>query len=289
MLTIKPLHPLFAAEIIGLDLSAGRPEAHTAEIKDAFACYSVLVFRDQRVDDAQQIAFSECFGALETTKVGTLGAGGKLIVLTNIGADGVIVAPTDRQMLSNKANRHWHADSSFKRNPAKASILSARAIPSVGGNTEYLSMRAVYAALPAELKAKVEGRIAIHDYAYGRSKIAPTLVTEEERRAVPPVRQALVLDHGAWGRSLYLGAHCAAIEGMSEAQGQKLIGELMAFADQERFVHSHPWRAHDMIMWDNRAVLHRATPFESTTERRHLVRTTIAGDGPTIAEAGAAG
>jgi alpha-ketoglutarate-dependent 2,4-dichlorophenoxyacetate dioxygenase len=287
MLTISPLHPLFAAEIVGLDLSAGPPHGHVAEIDDAFRRCSVLVFRDQHVDDAQQIAFSECFGALETTKIGTLGAGGKLVVLTNIGPDGTIVAPTDRQVLSNKANRHWHADSSFKPNPAKASILSAREIPSAGGNTEYLSMRAVYAELPQRLKARVDGRIAIHDYAHGRSKIDPNLVTAEERRAVPPVRQAMVLDHGAFGRSLYLGAHCAAIEGMSAAEGEALIAELMAFASQERFIYSHPWRAHDMIMWDNRAVLHRATPYANATKRRHLVRTTVAGDGPTVAEASA--
>ena len=142
--------------------------------------------------------------------------------------------------------------------------------------------------MPQELKARVEGRVAVHDYAYGRSKIDPNLVTDEERRAVPPVRQAVVLDHGAWGKSLYLGAHCAAIEGVSETEGRALIDDLMAFAAQERFIYSHPWRPHDMIMWDNRAVLHRATPFENTTERRHMVRTTVAGEGSTVPDAAAA-
>ena len=283
MVTITPLHPLFAAEVKGLDLSDRLDPGVLGEIKDAFARHSVLVFRDQHVTDEQQIAFSREFGELETTKVGTPGAGSNLVVLTNIGPDGEIQPPTNSQMLNNKANQQWHADSSFKPVPARASMLSARIIPSAGGNTEYISMRAVYAALPDELKRAVEGRVAIHDYAFGRSKIDPNLVSGEERAAVPPVRQAMVLDHGPDGRSLYLGAHCAFVEGMGEAEGRALIDRLMEFATQARFIYSHPWRSHDMILWDNRAVLHRATPFASTAERRLMVRTTIAGDGPTVA------
>jgi alpha-ketoglutarate-dependent 2,4-dichlorophenoxyacetate dioxygenase len=283
MIEVKPLHPLFAAEVRGLDLDRPLDAATLRLITDAFARYSVLVFRYQDVTDEQQIAFSEHFGSLERTKVGTPGAGSPLITLTNIGADGSITSPTDKQVLNNKANQHWHADSSFKPVPAKASMLSARIIPSNGGNTEYLSMRAAYAALPLAKQAEIKNLVAIHDYAYGRSKIDPNLVTEEERRVVPPVRQAVVLDHGAFGRSLYLGAHCASIEGWPEVKGRALIDELMAHATQARFVYSHPWQPHDMILWDNRAVLHRATPFATTTEKRLMVRTTIAGDGPTIA------
>ena len=283
MISIAPLHPLFAAEVKDLDLSGPVEPAVLNDIRRAFAEFSVLVFRDQRVTDDQQLAFSREFGELETTKVGTPGAGSTLVVLTNIGPDGEIQAPTDRQVLNNRANQQWHADSSFKPIPAKASMLSARIIPPAGGNTEYISMRAVFAELPDELKRAVEGRIAIHDYAYGRAKIDPNLVTAEERAAVPPVRQAMVLDHGDRRRSLYLGAHCASVEGMDQAEGRALIDRLMAFATQERFVYSHPWRPHDMILWDNRAVLHRATPFANTTERRLMVRTTIAGDAPTVA------
>jgi alpha-ketoglutarate-dependent 2,4-dichlorophenoxyacetate dioxygenase len=286
MIAATQLHPLFAAEIAGLDVAAPISETLFAEIDAAFRRHSVLVFRDQRISDAEQIAFSERFGALETTKVGTAGAGSKLIVLSNMAADGTVVPPSDRQVLNNRANRLWHADSSFKAVPAKASMLSARIIPSTGGDTEYISMRAVYAALPAGLKRAVEGRVVIHDYAYSRSKIDPSLVTAEERAAVPPVRQAMVIDHGAdLGRSLYLGAHAARVEGLPEDEGRALIDELMAFATQERFVYAHKWQPHDLILWDNRAVIHRATPFESATEKRLMVRTTIAGDAPTLAVA----
>ena len=282
MVSIKPLWPLFASEITGLDLSSAPSGDTMAAIEAAFERDLVLVFRGQDITDAQQIAFSKCFGSLETTKVGTPGAGSALIVLTNIGADGQIEPPQGRQVLNNKANRHWHTDSSFKPVPARASLLSARILPSLGGNTEFISMRAVYAALPEALKRRIEGRVGIHNFAYGRAKIAPHLVTAEERTALPPVRQAMVLEHGAHGKSLYLGAHCAAVEGMTAEEGRALIDELMAFAAQERFIYSHVWRPHDLVMWHNRAVLHRATPFESVAEKRYMVRTTVAGDGPTV-------
>ena len=287
MVQITPLHPLFAAEVTGLDLSGGGPDdAAFARIEEAFRRRSVLVFRDQAIDDDQQIAFSERFGPLEITKVGSSGAGSKLVILSNITPDGTLATPTSRQLLTNKANQFWHADSSFKAVPARASMLSARIIPSVGGDTQYLCMRAVYAALPPELKQAIEGRVAIHDFSNSRSRIDPNMVTDEERRAVPPVRQAMVLDHGPeLGRSLYLGAHAARVEGMGEAEGRALIDRLMEFAAQDRFVYSHKWRPCDLILWDNRAVLHRATPFRGTAEARHMVRTTIAGDGPTVADA----
>ena len=286
---IPPLHERFAGEVTGLDLAAGPDEAGFARIRAAFEHRSVLVFRDQDIDVERQIRFSERFGALETTKVGTSGAGSKLVVLSNLGPDGSLVPPTSRQMLVNRANQSWHADSSFKPVPARASMLSARRIPSSGGDTQYCCMRAAYAELPQRLKDAVEGRVAIHDFSYSRSLIDLGMVTEEERRAVPPVRQAMVLDHGpALGRSLYLGAHAARIEGMGEGEGRALIDELMAFATQERFVYTHKWRRHDLVLWDNRAVLHRATPFRGAVEARHMVRTTIAGDGPTVAGAGVA-
>ena len=285
MLEIRPLHPLFAAEVIGLDISRPLRQEVVDQVRAAFQRYSVLAFRDQHITDDEQVAFSRLFGDLETTRAGAADAGGFLIRLSNMGPNGEIVPPSDKQVLNNKANQQWHADSSFKAVPAKASLLSARIIPSTGGNTEYISMHAVHQALDEATKARIDGLITIHDFDYGRRKIDPNLVSAEERAAVPPVRQAMVLDHGTYGKSLYLGAHCARVEGWSEEASRELIDGLMAFATQERFIYSHPWRAHDMVLWDNRAVLHRATPFANRAERRLMVRTTIAGDGPTIAAA----
>ena len=273
---ITPLHPHFAASIGGLDLTRDLDDATFATVRDAFERYSVLVFPGQSITDDQQVRFSERFGPLEATRAGANGAGSKLIVLTNIAADGGIAAPTDKQVLSNRANQIWHTDSSFKPVPARASLLSARAIPAKGGDTQYASMRAAYAALSDADKRLVEGLVAVHDFGWSRSRVDPSLMTGAERLDNPPVRQAVVTD-SPHGRALYLGAHARSIEGMDEADSRLLIDRLVAFGTQDRFVYRHQWATHDLILWDNRAVLHRATPFQSANERRHMVRTTIAG------------
>ncbi len=281
MIRINPLHPLFAAEVTGLDLTRSPSSATFDGIRQAFARYSVLVFRDQCITDDQQIAFSSRFGPLETTIVGTTGTGSKLVVLSNMTEDGAIRPPDDAQVRNGRTTRQWHADSTFKENPARASMLSGRVVPSKGGDTEFASMRAAYAELPDEVKARIDGLVTVHHYAYGRDRLDPELTTQAERDALPPVRQAMVLDHGRHGKSLYLGAHCASVEGLSEAEGRELIDELMAFATRDRFVFRQHWQPHDMVLWDNRAVMHRGRPYDSAREKRMMVRTTIAGDGST--------
>ena len=169
MVAVTQVGGLFAARVEGLDLAHELDGATFATVRDAFERHSVLVFPDQQITDEQQIRFSERFGSLEATRAGANGAGSKLIVLTNITADGSIGAPTDKQVLNNRANQVWHADSSFKPMPARASLLSAREIPSQGGDTQYASMRAAYVALPDEDKQLVEGLVAIHDFAWSRS------------------------------------------------------------------------------------------------------------------------
>ena len=282
MPTITPLQPLFAATVDGLDLTKDLDDATFSTVRNAFEKYSVIVFPNQTISDEQQIRFSERFGTLEATRTGANGAGSKLIVLTNIGVDGSIGSPSDKQVLNNRANQVWHADSSFKPMPARASLLSAREIPSQGGDTQYASMRAAYAALSDEDKTLVENLVAVHDFGWSRSRIDPALVSDAERVSNPPVRQAVVVDSPN-GKALYLGNHAKLIEGMDEAEGRALIDRLIAFGTQERFVYSHRWTPYDLILWDNRAVLHRATPFRSSNERRHMVRTTVAGSVPTMA------
>ena len=216
---------------------------------------------------------------------GAPGAGSPVIILSNIGPDGAITPPTDKQVLNNKANRLWHHDSSFKPVPARASLLSAREIPSAGGDTEFASMRAAFAALDPAEQRTLRGRVAIHDFGWSRTRVDAALVTEAERSQHPPVRQALVLEENPHGPALYLGAHARSIEGMDEAESRALIDRLMALATQPAFTYAHKWRPHDLVVWDNRAVLHRATPFVTTAERRHMVRTCVAGTAPTLAAA----
>jgi alpha-ketoglutarate-dependent 2,4-dichlorophenoxyacetate dioxygenase len=198
-------------------------------------------------------------------------------VLSNVGPDGGIVAPTDRQVLNNRANQSWHHDSSFKPVPARLSILSAREIPSVGGNTEFAAMRAAFAALEPAEQARLRGLSALHDFAWSRRRVDPALVTEAEAAANPPVRQPVVRAENPHGAALYLGAHARVIEGWDEAESRALIERLVGFAGEARFVYSHRWSPGDVLVWDNRAVMHRATPFAATGERRRMVRTTVAG------------
>ena len=285
MLETTALSPILGARITGLDIARGVDPATMAGLRDALDRFSVLVFPEQRIDDAAQIAFSEGFGPLERTRAGAPGAGSPVIILSNIGPSGEIAPPTDKQLLNNKANRFWHHDSSFKPVPARASLLSAREIPSAGGDTEFAAMRAAFAALPPAEQDSLRGRVAIHDFGWSRSRVDAALVTEAERSQHPPVRQALVLEENPHGPALYLGAHARSIEGMDEAQSRMLIERLMALATQPAFIYAHRWRPHDLVMWDNRAVLHRATPFATTTERRHMVRSCVAGTAPTLAAA----
>jgi alpha-ketoglutarate-dependent 2,4-dichlorophenoxyacetate dioxygenase len=278
----KKLGKLIGIEITDLDTRIGLSENLKNEISDLLSEFSVVVIRNQNITNDQHIKFSEYFGNLELTKAGTDGSGSKLIILRNFDEEGNIVAPTDRQRLNNLANQEWHSDSSFKIIPSKLSILSAKKIPSKGGNTEFLSMRAVYNALPENLKLEIEDKVCWHDYSHGRSKIDANLVTREEKEALPPVKQKLVLNNKKYGKSLYLGAHCSSIDGMPKDESQNLLKKINLYTNNESFIYSHYWKPYDLIMWDNRAVLHRATPIQGKIEQRLMVRTTIAGETSTL-------
>ena len=281
---INKLGAFIGVEIKDLDVTNIQDKKIKNKIAELLSEYSVVIIRNQNITDEEHIKFSESFGELELTKVGTDGSGSKLIILRNFDENGNIVPPSGRQRLNNLANQEWHSDSSFKKIPSKMSLLSAKIIPSKGGNTEFLSMRAVYNSLPDDLKIIIEDKVCWHDYSYGRSKIDPNLVTPEEKKALTPVKQKLVLKNKKFGKSLYLGAHCSKVDGMEEKESTKLLSEIMKYTSDKRFVYSHIWEPHDLIMWDNRAVLHRATPLEGKVEKRLLVRTTVAGGTSTINE-----
>ena len=279
---IKNLGTTLGVEIIGFNLKKNIDKNIIGQVSDLLSQFSVVVIRDQNITNEQHINFSEYFGDLEVTKAGTNGAGSKLIILQNFDEDGNIVPPTDRQRLNNLANQEWHSDSSFKKIPSKLSILSAKMIPAKGGNTEFLSMRSVYNALPKKLKSNIEDKVCWHDYSYGRSKIDANLVTADEKKVLPPVKQKLVLNNKKYGKSLYIGAHCSKIDGMNDDESQNLLDEIYEYIDNESHVYSHIWKPYDLIMWDNRAVLHRATPIKGKVEKRLMVRTTIAGEASTL-------
>ena len=282
---IEPLTPAFGATVSGIDLRQPLSTAAQAEISAAFEEYSVLVFHDQPLTDEQQIAFSEYLGPLEETLPGLVGSGSKLVRVSNMMADGSLKEPGGRLALFGQANRFWHADSTFRAAPSKGSILSARQIALEGGDTEYASTRAAYDSLSADMKQRIDGLVAVHSIATSRRKIDPGAVNAEQEQALPPVPQALVRRNSVNGRkAMVLGSHIGAIDGMADDEAQALIDELTAIATQPAFTYRHVWRNDDLVMWDNRAVLHRGHPYDEVRERRLLVRTTLAGDGPTAVD-----
>jgi alpha-ketoglutarate-dependent 2,4-dichlorophenoxyacetate dioxygenase len=282
MINFEILHPRFGARVSGIDLRQDLSDETFAELRDGFARHSVLVFPDQPLTDEQQIAFSKRLGPLEATKVGSYGAGTPLVILSNVDEDGNVVPDDHRLNMVHKANSLWHSDSSFKPTPALASMLSAKTVPPEGGETEYASMIVAWDDLPEDTKAKIDGKIALHHFAASRNRINPELMTQAEYDELPPVKQIMVRDIPETGKkSLYVGSHAGAIVGMPDDEAKQLIDELVAFATAPERVYTHTWRANDVVLWDNRAVVHRGRPFARDKHARIMIRTTIAGDSPT--------
>jgi alpha-ketoglutarate-dependent 2,4-dichlorophenoxyacetate dioxygenase len=273
---IVPLGPGFGAELRGISLAGvASDDAAYAAIRAAFEEHSVLILRDQEVTDDIQLAFSRRFGPPEVTKVGSEGTGTHFVVLTTIGPDGKVVPADHRMQLRSKANQLWHTDSSFKRVPALASILSARIIPDHGGETEFVSTRLAFERLNEDMRERLENSFAWHDYAHSRRQIAPDLASPAERAALPPRCWRMVWRNPVNGRgALYLASHAYAVEGMAPAAGKELIDDLTAAATTPGSSYLHKWRRGDVVMWDNRATMHRGRPWPAV-EPRLLVRTTI--------------
>ena len=280
-LTIKPLHPLFVAEITGIDLTVPVAREDFRVIWEAFNEHQILVFRDQPFDDASQIAFSRNFGTLETMEAhpGNNFKPSPIAVMTNIDAQGKLLPLDHPSMIHRLRNEEWHTDSSFKSVAALCSLLSGREVPPAGGNTDFASARAAYAALPEARKAALEGMTVIHRVAEPSNTDDPAYNEEQKKRLT--VTHPLVRTNPANGRkNLYVGSHAQEIVDMPREDARKLLHELTAFCTQPQFVYSHPWRQHDLVIWDNRCALHRATTFDKTRFRRNMHRTTVAGTAP---------
>ncbi|HEY4859986.1 MAG TPA: TauD/TfdA family dioxygenase [Xanthobacteraceae bacterium] len=273
---IIPLGPGFAAELRGVTLVdvAAKTAVYT-QVRAAFEEHSVLIFRGQELTDETQLGFSRRFGPLEVTKVGSQGAGSNLVILSTIDENGKVVPADHRLSLRNKANQLWHTDSTFKRVPALASVLSARIIPAAGGETEYVSTRLAWERLDPALRQRLENSFAWHDYAHSRGKIASDLANPAERAALPPQCWRMAWTNPTNGRTaLYIASHAYTIEGTEQAAAQRLLAELIDAATAPGFSYVHAWRKGDVVMWDNRATLHRGRPWPAQ-EPRLMVRTTI--------------
>ena len=294
--SIQPLHSGFAGIVTGIDCTKPLSPAEIAAVEKGMDDCGVLIFRDQRLTDEQQLAFTLHFGDIERTGYGMtrihfrtddearpLGNG--INDFSNVRGDGKPLATDSRAYMFKLADRLWHSDSSFKAIPAKYSLLSGRAIPSWGGATEFADMRAAYDALDERWRREVEDLVCLHSQIFSREKVGFTALSDAEREAFKPVRQRLVRRHKATGRkSLFLSAHAGMIEGMSLPEGRMLLHDLTEFATQERFVYAHPWRVNDLVVWDNRATMHRGRRFDPA-EPRDVRQTRLAGDAVTIEQA----
>jgi alpha-ketoglutarate-dependent 2,4-dichlorophenoxyacetate dioxygenase len=287
-LQLTPLHPLFAAEVRGIDLRTTPDAAACAEIHRAMDRYAVLVFRDQHLDDDQQMAFGEALGPLEQTR-GVVDAHKhrlrhrNMADISNIDLDGKLLPSDDRRRMFNLGNLLWHSDSSFKATPAKYSMLHARLIPPEGGETEFADMRAAWDALPANTQAEIKDLVTEHSLIFSRGKLGFTDYTEQERRDFAPVPQRLVRWHpGSQRHSIYLSSHIGRILGWPTPEAMALIRWLEEHATQRHFVYTHRWTQWDLVIWDNRSTMHRARPYADKTFARDLRRVTLTDVAPSL-------
>jgi alpha-ketoglutarate-dependent 2,4-dichlorophenoxyacetate dioxygenase len=287
----RQVHPLFVGEVSGVDLRGPVDQEAVLDIVAALDRYAVLVFRDQCIDDDQQIAFSQRFGALEAP-IGTIRKDRKLRLrkelsdISNLDENNNVRAASDRWRMMLLANELWHTDSSFRSVPAKISFLSAREIPPEGGETEFADLRAAYDALDDATKDRIEPLVAEHSIFYSRSLIGYSEFSDEERAALPPVPQTVVRTHPGSGRkTLYLASHASHIIGWPIGEGRALLNDLIGFSTEPRFVYRHHWRVGDLVVWDNRCTLHRARPYDDARHRRDMRRTTVQDSASTLQQA----
>lgn len=277
-LQLKPLQP-FAAEASGIDISCLLAPDEVRQIEHAMDTHGVLVFRDQPLDQDQQIRYAKSFGPLDLGLRKVKGGPhrfkyAELADISNVTADGEVADREHAKIIGNVANQLWHSDSSFQRPRAKYSMLSAAVVPSFGGETEYADLRAAYDALPEWLKRKVEGLKAVHYALHSRFLLGDTNYTEEQRKAIEPAVWPLVQTDPRSGRKiLFVGIHACEIVGMTIAEGRMLLMDLLEHATQREFVYQHHWRVGDLVMWDNTATLHRGRWYDFA-ERRELRRAT---------------
>ena len=271
---INPLSPVMAAEVVGLDLRQPLDAAARKTLYDAFVRYHVLCFRGQSLTQDEQVAFTEQFGTLERHTLTNRGTGHPLVhIVTNLGSDG---KPSGKV-----ASTKWHTDKSFREAPSLATILHAVVMPPNGGDTCFANMISAYAALPDTEKAALDGVGVVHSWELSRLK-SGVRISQAEIDDAPPMTHPLVRVLPETGeKSLFMGEHASHFDGLPMAEGRARLAALEEHATQERFMYRHTWHPGDLLMWDNRCLLHRADPnFDAARFPRVLHRTCLRGTAP---------
>ncbi len=276
---VRPLTPALGAEIIGVDLSQPVDEAVFASIYGAFLTHQVLLFRDQVIPPGRQVEFARQFGEVQIHVMNQYHAAGhpELYYLTNLGPDG---QPSGKH--PDKGTLAWHTDGSWSRRTGQATIIYSDEVPASGGETHFCDMYAAWACLSPERQAQLLPLRAVHNLDFSRTRRhGVDLMTEEQKRQKPPVDHPVVRTHPETGRKcIYLGDHAEYIQGMDYDAGRALIEAVNAEAIHPSRVYEHRWRPGDLIVWDNRCLLHRATEYDASTVRRVMRRCTVLGEVP---------
>jgi alpha-ketoglutarate-dependent 2,4-dichlorophenoxyacetate dioxygenase len=285
-LTFRRLHPHFVAEASSIDLRQAHDPGTLDAIRAGMDEYAVLVFRDQPFSDPEQLAFAERFDGVLHTNTGAAVLGRNrfgneaLTDISNLDEDGAILKSDDRRRMYALGNRLWHTDASFQEPPGRYSMLSARVVPPAGAGTEYADMRAAYDALDSATRAQLEGLSAHHSIAYSRQILGFDFSQQEQDRLQGAVHPLVCTNPRTQRRSLYLASHASRIIDWPLPEGRLLLRDLIEHSTQERFVYHHAWRPGDLVIWDNRATMHRGRPFDDATHRRELRRVTTLDIGP---------
>jgi alpha-ketoglutarate-dependent 2,4-dichlorophenoxyacetate dioxygenase len=279
-LTFRRLHPCFVAEVGPVDLRRVHDATTLAEIRAGLDEHAVLVFRDQPFTDDEQLAFARRLDGDLHTRTGSrvLGRsrlGNEAVAdISNLDGDGDIAQPDDRRRMYARGNRLWHTDASFQDPPGRYSMLSAKIVPPVGADTEFADMRAAYDALDGDTRARIEGLRVHHSITHSRRTLGFEF-SAEEAAALPGAVHPLVRTLPRSGRrALYLASHASRIVDWPVPEGRLLLHDLVEHATRPPFVYRHAWRVGDLVIWDNRATMHRATPFDDARHRRELHRVT---------------
>jgi alpha-ketoglutarate-dependent 2,4-dichlorophenoxyacetate dioxygenase len=279
-LTFRKLHPCFAGEVGPVDLKTVHDEATLGRIRAGMDEFAVLVFRDQIWSDAEHLDFAQRLdgrlhtklgiSALQKNRLGNEALGD----ISNLDESGEIMKSDNRKRMYGLGNRLWHTDASFQDPPGRYSMLSAKVVPPVDADTEFADMRAAYDALSEPERARLEGLRVHHSIAYSRQTLGFEFSENEQealKGAVHPLVRTIPRSNR---RSLYLASHASRIIDWPVPEGRLLLRELIEHATQPRFVYRHQWRVGDLVIWDNRATMHRARPFDDARYRRELRRVT---------------
>ena len=284
-MNIDLIHAEFGARISGVDLARPLEPNTFNQIDDAINRYSLVLFENQQMNDAAHLEFTRRFGELEEEHVSYYSKGEVTYIgrVGNIDDNGNKVS--SRQIKASTGNEMWHSDSSFREIPAMYSILAAYEVPAEAGQTEFASARSAYQRLDQKIRELIDSKVGIHDYIYSRTKVGEDAVTRNQRTYMHPVRQRLVRQNPVTGeKNIFVGSHVKQIEGMPDTEARALIERLINEVTRAESVYRHRWQPGDMMIWDNRCILHRGCGYNADKYRRRMHQTRVRGRGPSIAE-----